>query len=403
MIPRLRPGQEATQAFLNELVDAVNAAQITSSDFLLEKTSAGTKLKMARRPEDFYARIIETEGRKKDAGDAVKDGEYEWREIYLPGVVGGEYPPEEFENLPDGEGRASVYDPNNDKVFDPAYELSNDRTVKADTLVRMRVYPGIQDSANERGFIRRYVFTQAAAPTPLLLAEAASDWEENGTYPEGNPRIRCYQLIPDPDTEPTPTEPHPKTMVTGDPIWIELPRERDGGKGSDGAGLGKAHSTDPALYAGDRLYYSVDDQERLICRSPYLHMSKIGKIEMMGMTSTGDPEDEIPVGWHECNGVTLNGNAGDITLANFARNERALGGLMDKYGAMPRHASSDHEVNEDRYAEVFDGIGEAGGQFQLPNGNGSALTTPWAGHTHNIEVQQGEYPVCIVFFYGRFK
>lgn len=404
MIPRLRPGQEITPALLNRMIDAVNAGQITSSEFPVERTGAGSAIKGTRSEQDFYARIIETEGREKDEGGAVKGGEYEWEEVYLPGPDQGDYPPEEFETLVPPSGRRSVYDPDGERLYNPAYELSNDRTVAADTLVRMRVYSPVHDEQNQRGLIRRYVFGHAFPPTPLLLAEAVSDWEENGTYPEGDPRIRCYQMIAAPETEPTATEPHPK-VATGEEIWVELPRERDGGNGSDGTGLGKAHSTDPALYATDRLYYSLDDQDRNICRSPYLHMSKIGKIEMMGKTSTGDPEDEIPVGWHECNGAEKTGNAGDITLANFDRNELALGGTTDKYGALPRHVSSDHQINEDLYAEVFDGIGEAGGQFKLPNGNGSALTTPGGTgpHTHNIEVQQGEYPVCIVFFYQRYK
>jgi len=403
MIPLLKPGQEITREHLNQVINGVNAAQITSSDFPLERTAAGTKLKQARRPQGFYARIIETEGRKRDEGDAVKDGAYAWREVYSPGAVDGQYPPEEFENLPDGEGRASVYDADNDLLYNPAYELGNDRTVEADTLVRMRVYPPLHDP--RRGFIRRYVFGHALPPTPLLLAEAASDWEENGTYPEGDPRILCYQLIADPDTEPTPTEPHPK-VATGDPIWIELPRERDGGNGSDPLGIGKAHSTDPALYGSDRLYYSVDDQDRNICQSPYLHMGKIGEIRMMGKTSTGDPADETPVGWNECNGLEKVGNAGTITLANFGREYPALGGaLTEYYGALPRHISGSHDINEDLFAAVFDGIGEAPGPITLPGGNGDAKTTA-AGlgpHIHTTEVQQGEYPVCIVFFYQRYK
>lgn len=400
MIPLLKPGEPITEARLNEIINGVNAAQITSSDFPIERTSAGTKLKMPQRPQDFYARIVETEGRERDEGDAVQDGEYEWRQVWLPEVVDSQYPPQEFENLPDGEGLASFYDADSGKLLEPAYELNNDRTVPVDTLVRMRVYPGVHDP--RRGFIRRYVFTHVK-PSPLLYAKALSDWEENGTYPEGEPRIRCIQLIADPLRDPVPL--HPK-VETGEAILIELPRERPGSYYVTGEGA--SNSTDPALYEGDRLRFALDDQGRRICVSPYLHMGKIGDIRMMGNPAAGrKPRDAIPTGWWVCDGSERGGNSGNITLANFDRAYLALSGDGTLYGAGPVHSSPNFEVGEQCFHATFDAHGEAA-FARIPQAvaewydTDQQLAAPNA-HRHNIKSAQGEFPMETVYFYQRYK
>ncbi|MEE9185245.1 MAG: hypothetical protein V3U39_12340 [Acidimicrobiia bacterium] len=420
MIPLLKPGEPITEARLNQIINAVNAANITSSDFPLERTAAGTKLKMPRRPQDFYARIVESEERKKVerkgiAGELtglqasyldVKDGEYEWREVYLPGVVQGQYPPEEFEDLPEGAGLASYYDADNDKLLEPAYELSNDRTVPVDTLVRMRVYPGVHDHVNDRGFIRRYIFGFQIIPPVLLMAEAIRDWDEHGVYPHGEPKILCQQLVPDPDVEPSANNLHPKKMLEGS-FQVELPRERKG-QSLSADELGKAHSADPALYVGDRLRYSIDDQGRPICESPYLHMGKIGEIRTMGRT-TISPVDNIPTGWAECKGQTAwTQNAGMIALANFDRDYTALSGNADKYGAGPVHRSSSYAVGEVCYHATFDAHGES--VFaRVPMAGAAAwydTSEELAGadaHRHDIKSAQGEFPMETVLFYERYK
>jgi len=412
MIAKLRPGQEVTPALLNQVIDAVNAAHVTSSDFPLERSAAGTKLKMPRREQDFYAEIIEPlddDGkpiRPRWQLDEIRMQEYEWQEVWLPPPrVTDDYVETLFKVKP--EGRHSHYDATSGKLWDPAYELGGNLHVPIGTLVRMRVYdPTISLVHPEepgggllnRGFIRRYVF-HYVQQDQLLLAEALTDWEENGTYPEGNPRIRCYQMIADPETEPTPTEPHPK-IATGEAIWVELPRERDGGDSED---EDSAHSTDPALYAGDRLYYSVDDQERLICQSPYLHMGKIGEIRMLGLTSTGDPADEIPVGWHECDGTTKTGNAGGILLADFTRDYAPVGGSANKYGAIPIHRSSDFSVGAETLEYIFDTLGSAV-IAELPITVDTWVdTTTVDAHKHEFKCAQGEYPLETVLFYQRYK
>lgn len=424
MIPKLRAGQEITPALLNQVIDAVNAAQLSSSDFPLERTAAGTKLKRARREQDFYAEIIEPlddDGKPIKSrwyNDEIRMGEYEWREIYLPQDPGSYDQPIDslFEVLPDGRGSEYIGDPSG-KLYNPAYELGGNMHVPIGTFVRMRVYdPAFHlvppdwsgGTGANRGFFRRYVF-HYVQQDQLLYAEALTDWEENGAYPEGNPRIRVNQLVGDPDTEPTVNNPHPKIELGTDPIWIELPRERDGGSATGGVGLGVSHSADPALYVGDRLYYSYDDQGRPICMSPYLHMGKIGEIRMLGKTpSTGDPEDEIPVGWHECNGVTVFGNAGMFTLANFARDYEALSGNADKYGAGPVHASSSYAVGEQCFHATFDAHGES--VFaRVPHAPPAAwydTSLELAGadaHRHDIKSAQGEFPMETVFFYQRYK
>jgi hypothetical protein len=418
MIPKLRPGEEITPAKLNAVIDAVNAAHITSSDFPLERTAAGTKLKMARREQDFYAEIIEPLGddgepiRPRGYNDEIRMGEYEWREVYLPTPTDADevrYGNESlFRELPGGRG--SVYDSNTltEHLHNPAFELSGNYHVPIGTLVRMRVYQPVHEKeAHERGFLRRYVFHYEPAET-LFLAWAAEDWEENGTYPEGNPRVKCKRLVADPDTAPTATEPHPKTELAGGDefIWVELPRERKGGYG--GVSNGQAHSADPAIYWWDRLYYSVDDQGRNICMSPYLHMGKIGEIRMLGKTpSTGDPWDEIPTGWRECDGSLQTGNAGNITLANFDRDYTALSGNADQYGAGPVHKSSSYAVGDQCMHATFDAHGES--VFaRIPQtaaawyDTSEELAAP-NNHRHDIKSAQGEFPMETVFFYQRYK
>jgi hypothetical protein len=424
MIPLLRPGEEITTERLNRVIAAVNAAQITSSDFPIERTSAGTKLKLARRPRDFYAEIVEPTGadgkpiRERWVDTEVNMGEYEWREVYLPPPSDADatrYGAESlFRPLPDG--RSSIWDAQFGKLYNPAYELSGHYNVPAGALVRMRVYEvASENEARQRGVIRRYVFQYVAPEPQLLLAVAVDNWEENGVYPEGNPRILCQRLVSDLDTDPTASEPHPKRMdpplSSGTPFFVELPRER---KGSLSSGAGWSHSTDPALYNGDRLYYTLDDQGRLICQSPYLHMGKIGDIRIMGKLPAGrNPFDFIPTGWWECNGDTMTGNAGNITLANFDRDYTALSGNTDKYGAGPVHSSSSYDVGDQCMHATFDAHGES--TFaRIPFSLGPPpVTEMWydtseelAGadaHRHDIKSAQGEFPMETVFFYQRYR
>jgi hypothetical protein len=415
MIPLLQPGEEITRERLNKVIAAVNAGHITSSDFPVERTGAGTKLKLARRPQDFYAEIIEPLDsdakpiRPRDSNDEIPMGEYEWREVFLPAPSDADesrYGNQSlFRELPDGRG--SVYDATYQKLHNPAYELSGDYHVPIGTLVRMRVYqPAVENDARERGFLRRYVFHHVNTEN-LFLAQALADWEENGVYPDGNPRVRCQQLIADPDTEPTATEPHPK-KAAGNILWVELPRER---KGDGGIVPGLAHSTDPAVYFFDRIYYSYDDQGRAICQSPYLHMGKIGQIWMLGkLPSNRAAIDAIPTGCGECNGDVKHGNAGEITLANFDRDHTALSGNADTYGAGPVHKSSTYAVGDQCMHATFDAHGEstfARVPIATPPGvawydTSEELAAP-DNHRHDIKAAQGEFPQETVFFYQRYK
>lgn len=160
MIPRLQPGQELTPALVNTLIDGINSAQISSADFPIEQTTAGTRLSLPKKQEEFYAVITESPERYRVNGGEVVDGEYEWREVVL-----GE---DGFEEIPDPEvGLGSHYDIPTRQLYNPAYELNDNRRLEVGRIVRMKPYPPIEDP--NRGFLRRYIFSAVEQPDALNM------------------------------------------------------------------------------------------------------------------------------------------------------------------------------------------------------------------------------------------
>lgn len=220
-----------------------------------------------------------------------------------------------------------------------------------------------------------------------IYVKAQADWEENGTYPIGNPRVSVK--LCDPDGQ------NPR----GYPFWVSLPRNQP-----TSSVVSRLHDADPAIYedwvikcrpnnSGSQSTFNAE----FYCISEYLHQGKIKDIKMQGA------DDIVPTGWQECDGDNRTGNAGAFTLINFDRDQQAVGGSADKYGAMPIHKSSSFAVGEDKDLYVFDDLGDST-KIQLPN-VGSFDTTP-AGtgpHTHDIPAGRGEYPQAVVYFIQRWK
>jgi hypothetical protein len=219
----------------------------------------------------------------------------------------------------------------------------------------------------------------------ILWAKAQADWEENGTYPSGDPRVSCKRCARDGSGE------------TGDAFWVYLPRNpRSPG--------GKEHDADPAVYTGYVVSYKLDSDRAAVCTSEYLHMQKIKDIRIVGANDT------VPTGWHEADGSSQTGNAGTFNLIDFKTPTELLGDLAAGmlFAAMPRHESESDPIGSLRYLYTFDGLGCPPDEVYLPDQDttptsGEVGGTDPDGHHHTFDVGTGVYRTAIVFFIQRYK
>lgn len=222
-------------------------------------------------------------------------------------------------------------------------------------------------------------------PDFILWAKAQSDWEENGTYPEGDPRVSVKRCQRD------------GTEERGDAFWVYLPRNPR----PAGTIINYDHDADPYVFADFVIGYNYSVGGDAICLTPYLHMGKIKQIHILG----NDADDGwIPVGFHECDGSSQTGEAGTFNLADFVRDYQPIGGEENVVGAFPRHKSEGDTTHTD------EDVGEANCWAYLIDsiGSGSVVTVPTQGvcddsdgDTQNVGI--GEYPAEIVLFYQRYK
>lgn len=257
---------------------------------------------------------------------------------------------------------------------------------KFNYLLENRIVLGRLDgSYNLSGTVRPLFTVQYEGK--LQWALATSDWEENGVYPVGVPRVECRQC-------------NKAGVTTGFPATVfdvYTPR-------NPRAAGGRNHDADPSVYSGFVIAYMHDEESspNRICMSPYLHRGKISDILIMGRTDT------IPPGWNECDGSVQTQNpvtAGAITLHDFKTTVKPLGGDAAFRAAMPRHISDPAEAMASRNdVEYFDALGEEGGQILAP-GVGQAFTTVDGDHPHDhsFEVQMGSYVTCTVMYIQRYK
>jgi len=219
-------------------------------------------------------------------------------------------------------------------------------------------------------------------------AVAQSDWEENGSYPAGDPKVSVRVCDRKGENE------------GGSAFDVYLPR-------NPRSPSGKEHDADPAVYEGWVIGWELDSEGTPICTTPYLHMGKIKDIRIQGA------DDIVPTGWHECDGSNQTGNAGAFDLANFKR-EYALGNPPHtrKVGAFPRHRSDDEAIGvAGCWSHMIDAIGQHGGVEgtevvhvfdHTPQGVpvGSEAQDD-AGDAFAVE--GGEYPAETVLFIQRYK
>lgn len=195
MIPRFAAGEEITPAKLNPIIDALNAAEAARSSLPIEQTSAGTRISVPRRPRSFYAIIKESTDRPRDLNGEVPDGEYEWVQVYLS-------PKEGFEEV-EGRGLRSYWEVSTGFLYNPAYDLNDNRKVETGMIVRMRPVepigepdvlaldddgnPILDDDGNPvieekgRGFLRRYVFSPAAGAVMKMVEIQPNKGKRYGT------------------------------------------------------------------------------------------------------------------------------------------------------------------------------------------------------------------------------
>lgn len=174
-------------------------------------------------------------------------------------------------------------------------------------------------------------------------AAALSDWEENGYYPNGDPRVACRHCSR-----------NGSGVDSGESaFWVYLPRN-------------VSHDADPSVYAGYVIYYEVDYEGTKICRSPYLHKNKIGAIEIL------DRDSAIPTGWAKAEGAQVysaNWPGQQFQMHNFVMENDGT-----YYGASPRHVAGYHPFGapwisgQQEWAMLVDAVGGgAGGQSASPN------------------------------------
>jgi hypothetical protein len=213
------------------------------------------------------------------------------------------------------------------------------------------------------------------APPGRFYAKAQSDWEENGTYPSGAPRVSCklYDYRTTGEGE------------YGDAFWVYLPRDRHGAPSQN-------HGADPAVYAGDFIQWEYHSSGVPVCVSEYLHMQKIKDIRIQGANNI------IPTGWYECDGSSQTGNAGTFNLVDFATTQQPVGGSAKQVAAIPRHKSTAEAVGSRNNVHLADAFGETGGVVLVPT-PGSALDT--GGDTMTIGM--GAYPTATVLYIQRYK
>jgi hypothetical protein len=211
------------------------------------------------------------------------------------------------------------------------------------------------------------------APSGRFYAKAQADWQENGTYPYGYPRVSCK--LYDYRTE----------GEYGDAFWVQLPRDRPGTPYLD-------HGADPAVYEDDILQWEYDSAGVPVCASEYLHMQKIGDIRIQGLPAI------IPVGWNECDGSSQTGNKGTFNLVDFATTQQPVGGSGTQVAAMPRHKSAAENIGSNNSVHLADAFGETGGVVLVPT-PGSALDT--GGDTMTIGM--GAYRTATVLYIQRYK
>ena len=194
MIPRLVPGEKITPAKLNQVIDALNAVAPARSSIPQEQTTSGTSVSVLRRPRDFYAIIEESPDRPRDLNGEVPDGEYEWAEVRLSAKEG-------FQEFPGSLN--SYYQVSTGFLFNPAYEMNDDRKVETGIIVRMRPVEPIQeddivaldDAGNPildddgnpiiekkgRGFLRRYVFSLSVGAVIKVVEIQPDECRRYGT------------------------------------------------------------------------------------------------------------------------------------------------------------------------------------------------------------------------------
>lgn len=214
-------------------------------------------------------------------------------------------------------------------------------------------------------------------------AKAQSDWEANGTYGGGNPRVQCKLCDWDGSNE------------QGDDFWVYCPRDRKGT-------VGWSPGADPSIYAEDVIRWSYDEDGKTICVSEYLHMGRIGDIIMYAPILYMNPT--APKGWHVCDGKTdldsPNYPGGKFTVCNFASEYGPVGGPYGFYvGAIPRHAVSGEQVGvRCERMPFFDWAGAVPNVVFVGH-DGDAQTNDGDHLTHFASL---EYPTVPVLFYQRY-
>ncbi len=211
---------------------------------------------------------------------------------------------------------------------------------------------------------------------PIGWAKAQIDWQENGVYPNGYPKVICKTCDWDGNN------------VRGEEFDVHLPRNPRPVDIND-----KEHDADPAVYQDWVIGYSKDIGGLRICTTPYLHKGKIWDIKIIG------DSDTIPTGWNECDGSLQSGWAGTQALVSF--NNTGGMGTGEDFACVPRQRNAPvgtQDIGIHRDFNAFDHIGAV----VVPD-TGDVETTNVAGHTHEFNVQCGEQTTVGVLFIQRYK